>query len=267
MCPEAVLLLPPSDGKRVGGLAGTRYGDVRRDPAANKFATLEASREALWAHLVKFQSKAKTEVLEAAFEAKGANLAHAVEANARLYDAPVMAAIDRYTGVLFENIAYAQMPAKAQEGFRERAIIVSGLFGLVGPGDLIPDYKLRMDATLPGAGLVSAWWKPRLSPALDAATKGRFVWNLLGEQHAAAWTGAREAAGDIRVRFVERRNGKERSMSHSNKALKGAFARHLATRGWGLASAEKFENDGYRYSAELSSVKDARGEMVFAKGA
>lgn len=250
----------------MGGLAGTRYDDVRRDASQNKFLTLDASREALWGHVVKFQAKAKDEALEAAFDAKGANLAHALDANAGLHDAPVMAAVDRYTGVLFENIAYAQMPAKAQEGFRERAIILSGLFGLVGPGDLIPDYKLRMDAAIPGAGVVSQWWKPRLSPVLDQATKGRFVWNLLTEPYAAAWTGSRDVAGDIRVRFVERRNGKERTLSHSNKALKGAFARHLATRGWGLASAEKFENDGYRYSPELSSVVDARGEMVFAKG-
>lgn len=265
MCPEAVVLLPPSEGKAPGGRAGSRYGDARRDPASNRFGGLEPAREEVVGALHKAIEGGGD--LEDLLEVKGANLAAAVERNWLLYDAPVMPAIERYTGVLYSHLGYPEMPSKAQEGFRERAIIFSGLLGLVAPGDLVPDYKLKMDATLPGTGPLQAWWRARLTPVLNDQLAGKLVWNLLTEVHAEAWAGCRDVAAEVSVRFVERRNGRERTLSHWNKALKGAFVRHLATRGWSLQSAEKFENDGYRYAPELSTVQAGRGEMVFAKNA
>ena len=266
MCPEAVLLLPPSEGKVGGGRPGTTYAAARREAGANRFYDLDPARDRVAGALAKHIERASEEDLEALFEAKGANLRHAVEANLLHQEAPILPAIERYSGVLYDHLAYGEMPARAQEGFEERAVLMSGLFGALAPGDLIPDYKLRMDASLPGVGALAAFWRPHVSASLAALVKGRFVWNLLPPAHADAWSGSAESAGEVSVRFVVRRNGKLATLSHWNKALKGAFARHLATRGWGVASAEKFENDGYRFDPAQSTVVDGRGEMVFVKG-
>ncbi len=266
MSTEAVLLLPPSEGKVPGGRAGTRYVDARADPRANRFPDLDASRDRVATALAKHVEGASEEDLEALFEVKGANLRHAVESNLLVHDAPVLSAIERYTGVFYEHLAFADMPSRAQEGFCERAVILSGLFGCAAASDLIPDYKLRMDATIDGLGPLAEFWRPRVSATLGPLVRGKFVWNVLPPAHAAAWAGSKDGVGEVTVRFVERRNGKERTLSHWTKALKGSFARHLSTRGWGLQSAEKFECDGYRHDASQSTVRDGRGEMVFVKG-
>ena len=40
-------------------------------------------------------------------------------------------------------------------------MIVSGLWGAVMPTDPVPAYRLKMSATLPKLGKLSAWWRER----------------------------------------------------------------------------------------------------------
>src|SRR5690606_14645579 len=102
---------------------------------------------------------------------------------------------------------------------------------LVAPQDPIPDYKLKMGASLPPLGRMSTWWRPTLSPFLDELAADRVVWNLLPTEHTAAWRSGNTAKAVIRVRFlddVERKGQRELvTVSHWNKLLKGALVRHV----------------------------------------
>lgn len=51
-------------------------------------------------------------------------------------------AIDRYSGVMYKAIAYQDLDDNAQKFFDTHVRIVSGMWWLLTPQDMIPDYKL-----------------------------------------------------------------------------------------------------------------------------
>jgi cytoplasmic iron level regulating protein YaaA (DUF328/UPF0246 family) len=84
-----------------------------------------------------------------------------------------------------------------------------------------------MGASLPRLGKLSTWWRDHLTRAVDALGKGRIVWDLLPNEHSAAFAESTEV-DRIVVRFLERRSdGTLSAVSHWNKPLKGALVRHL----------------------------------------
>jgi cytoplasmic iron level regulating protein YaaA (DUF328/UPF0246 family) len=249
--PAPVLLLPPSEGKAPGG-----DGPPWRE-APHRLAELDEARAAVIAALRRAMrgSKAASRTLlgvgeDAAAVARAANLA--------VDTAPTLPAIERYTGVLYDALGYATLPAKLRRRVDEQVLVLSGLWGTVTPRDPIPDYKLKMGASLPGVGRLSTWWKPRLAPVLDERCSGRVVWNLLPNEHAAAWQRSTACAGVIEVRFLDdvERGGRRRlvTVSHWNKLLKGALVRHVVAEQLqdpgGLA---RFEHpQGYAYRPDLT---------------
>jgi hypothetical protein len=191
---------------------------------------------------------------------KGEALAAATAANRSVATSPTRRAIDRYTGVLYGALDHASLPAPARRRLTTQVLIASGAFGLVGPGDPIPDYKLKMGASLPGIGKLSTWWRPHLDEALAPITARRTVWNLLPNEHALAWSGPSARTTQISVRFLDDvvRNG-QRSLvmvSHWNKLLKGALVRHVLTNQLtapaGLADFD--HPQGYRYDPALTET-------------
>jgi len=139
-----------------------------------------------------------------------------------------MAALERYgPGVLYTAMNFAGLPTGAQRRLLEHVVILSGLWGLLRADDLIPEYRLKMDAKVPGVGRVSAFWRPRLSPALNEAVEGRLVWNLLPTAHREAWDGACTYEAQARVLFMETVDGERRPVSHGVKPLRGSLVAHL----------------------------------------
>ena len=90
--------------------------------------------------------------------------------------------MERYTGVLYQELAWPTLPAAARRRGDAQVRTVSGLWGLVAPADPIPPYRLKMSASLDGLGRLSTWWRPRLAPVLAELTEGRVVWDLLPER-------------------------------------------------------------------------------------
>lgn len=221
--PHPLILLPPSEGKSPGG-AGPPWS------AGTMSVDLDGRRVELVAALARAM-KGNESARAALLGVKGAALAAATEANRSILDAPTMAAIDRYTGVLYAALDAGSLGARARTRLDRSVLVVSGLWGLVAPGDPIPDYKLKMGASLPGVGKLSTWWRPAIDERLGALLQGRPrhapVWNLLPNEHAAAWSGAVDTP-TFSVRFLEPgRDGALVAVSHWNKHLKGSLVRFL----------------------------------------
>lgn len=148
--------------------------------------------------------------------------------------AATLPALQRYTGVLYDAFDAPSLPGPARRSAGSRIGIVSGLAGLVLGRDPLPDYSLPIGMGVPGIGGIGAWWRPRLSPVLDAWVEGAVVWDLLPRAHAATWssqaTSSSQATWRARwqVRVLrEAADGSRTVVSHDNKATKGALARHL----------------------------------------
>lgn len=141
--------------------------------------------------------------------------------------APTMAAIDRYTGVLYQHLDAPALDAQSTARLHRCVRIVSGMWGVLSPGEAIPEYRLKMSASLPGLGRLSTWWRPAVSEFLAADIRTAELWNLLPQEHAAAFV-APPAATEITVRFLRHTpEGEAVAVSHWNKALKGALVSHL----------------------------------------
>jgi len=261
--PTPLILLPPSEGKATGG-EGPPWESVDQS-----FPTLADPRREVVNALVAAMGGSP----EARFKLLGVKAAKAEEATAAnlvVATAPTMPAIDRYTGVLYDALDYSSLPAKVRRGVDRQVVVFSGLWGLVRPTDLIPDYKLKMGASLPGLGKPARFWKPLISDTLaDAITASGtdMVWDLLPNEHTAAWDPS-VAGRRVRVRFLDDvvKNGERTlvTVSHWNKLLKGALVRHVVEHGLDdPAGLIDFDHpEGYRYEPSLTVINDATTEVV-----
>jgi hypothetical protein len=209
------ILLPPSEGKAGGGAKpGWRpsNGDFGRAFAKQR-AELLAVLESLGGGDAKLLGVG------------GRNLEEAQRANLSLLGSPTLPAHQRYTGVVWDHLAPSTMTAAVRRRASESVLVISGLLGLVGFDDPVPDYKLKIGASLPTVGKLATWWREPLSKALNARLAGHHVIDLLPNEHRAAWTPTPDAYASLRsVTFVEK-SGKV--AGHDAKAAKGLLARHL----------------------------------------
>src|SRR5690606_5399876 len=83
-----------------------------------------------------------------------------VDRNRALRHSPVMAAMDRYTGVLYEALDAPSLSATARAFASHHVVIQSALFGLLGAADPIPVYRLSHDSRVPGHPLGRTWREP-----------------------------------------------------------------------------------------------------------
>ena len=215
-----LILLPPSEGKAPGGdgpawTPGSMVVDLdeRRAEVLIALASAMQGSEAARAKLL---------------GVKGRALQAATAANRAARTSPTRPAIERYTGVLYDALDHGSLTAAQRRRLDQSVVIFSGLWGLVAPSDPIPDYKLKMGTALPRLGKLSTWWRDELSARLVERASGRRVWNMLPNEHAAAWRAPVKLSQQWTVRFLERRpDGSLTGVSHRNKALKGALVRHL----------------------------------------
>lgn len=225
-----VILLPPSEGKAPGG-DGPPW-----QPGTGVLPVLDGAR---------------AEVLRALGDGVAAE--------------PTMRAIDRYTGVLYAQLDWPSLPAEARRLGNRTVLIASGPFGVSGPTDPIPHHRLKMSANLAPLGKLSTWWRPQLTAALADHLSGRLVWDLLPNEHAAAWRPDDvPMARRVTVRFLDR-NG--RTVSHWNKLLKGALVRHVLTaRPSGPEDLVGWEHpSGYRVDPVASELDGDPARLVLTE--
>lgn len=209
------ILLPPSEGKATGGQSpkwvsgsgefGRQLGKSRRTLIDSLAATNGGDGKTLGV--------------------TGTHLERAREANLNLLGAPTLPAWQRYTGVVWDHLDPATLSPKALRSAHDSVVIFSGLLGLVGFDDRIPEYKLKMGASLLGVGKVSTWWRPTLSAVLNSWLRDRLVIDLLPQEHRSAW----QPAADLGPRHlvVKFQNDSGRTVGHDAKAAKGLLVRHL----------------------------------------
>ncbi len=256
--PNFVILLSPSEGKLDGGnpFAPDMF-DYRSSNTFNYFNELNPHRRELIASL--HQALDAGEDLEELFGVKGEELAEVIKSNREVLRAPLMSALDRYSpGVLYEAMDFAGLPTGAQRRLLENGIIFSGLFGLLRPDDLIPNYRLRMDATLPDVGKVYQFWRPRMSETLNETLKDRVVWNLLPATYEKAWEDDHSYVKLINVQFVREEGGERRVLSQGVQPLRGQLVNYIVRET--LEDVDGLENwthpEGYRFDPDASNFDE-----------
>jgi uncharacterized protein len=136
----------------------------------------------------------------------------------QLREAPAAPAAAVYTGVLFQRLELPELPARAQR----RVLIASALWGVVGPDDRIPYYKLPPKEKPAGVGPLAKHWRPALAEALPDK-EGELIVDMRSGAYSTMWKPKRATLLAVRV-FTES-NGERKAVSHMAKAVRGDVAR------------------------------------------
>ncbi|GAB3260028.1 peroxide stress protein YaaA [Nocardioides dilutus] len=219
-----IVLLPPSEGK-----TAPRRGKPL-DLATLSLPALTAARERVLDALVSLCSGDPAAAVRVLGVPK--SQLDLVDLDARLRTAPTARADQVYAGVLYDVLSPATLSSAARRRATSRLLVTSSLFGLVGPADRIPAYRLSGDAVLPGLGGVAAHWRGSLGPAIEALVGDRLLVDLRSSMYAAFWRPPTSLARQVAtVRVLHEVAGKRQVVSHFNKATKGRIVRQLLEAG------------------------------------
>lgn len=222
-----LVLLPPSEGKAIGG------SGPAADPDALSLPELAPPRRRVLSGLVDLCEGDANQVEKArAVLGLSPGLRGEVARNAALRDAPALPAGELYTGVLYDALDLATLSPAARERARSRLLIFSGLWGAVGVADRIAPYRCAAGVKLPGLGGLGAFWRSAMAEALPAAAGDGLVLDLRSSAYAAMWKPKGELAdrtATVQVWQVKQVDGVEQRsvVSHFNKATKGRLVRSL----------------------------------------
>ena len=145
--------------------------------------------------------------------------------------------------------------ARAQDRLR----ILSGLYGLLRPLDLIEPYRLEMGTKLRtrGASDLYGFWDERLGKALDEDLAGhddpRIV-NLASNEYFKAAKGLK--APVVTPVFREAKDGQSRTLALFAKVARGRMARWAVDQSASRADdLKEFDLDGYTFRPEASDAE------------
>jgi hypothetical protein len=222
---RVLVLLPPSEGK-----TGPRRGRPVELDRLSYAPPLTAPRDRVLRALVALCTGA-TDGARAVLDLPP-GLSQEVARNAALLAAPAAPAGTVYSGVLYDALGLATLPADARRRATRDIVVVSALWGAVRLTDRIPAYRLAMGVSLPGVGPLAAHWRPALDAVLPVAAGSGPVVDLRSATYAAAWRPTGALAGrTVAVRVSVERSGRRAVVSHAAKHHRGEVARHLALTG------------------------------------
>lgn len=173
---------------------------------------------------------------------------------------------DVYQGLDADTLTDQQL-GQAQQHVR----ILSGLYGVLRPLDLMQPYRLEMGRKLatPRGKSLYDWWGGLVTDVLNkdlaAATprgKPPTVINLASNEYFSVVNKKRLEAEIVTPVFKDLKNGQYKMISFFAKRARGLMARWLVTSGR-KKPLHEFAAEGYRYNAELSTA----GKPTFTRDA
>lgn len=167
----------------------------------------------------------------------------------------------------FKGDVYAGLQAETMDGAdlefaQEHLRILSGLYGILRPMDLMQPYRLEMGTRLKnenGKNLYE-FWDDRITKLINKdlkTSKGSAVINLASKEYFNA-VKPKELKGELyHVNFKEERNGVYKIISFNAKKVRGVMSRYIIkNRITKPEDLKAFTEDGYVFNADLSSEKD-----------
>ncbi|AVG24368.1 peroxide stress protein YaaA [Pontimonas salivibrio] len=244
------IVLPPSETKTPGGLDSSH---LEWEQLA--LPDLTSVRQAIAEDLVALSLDPDATKKALGLGAKGDEW---IVANRELLSSPVMPAIHRYTGVLFDALDISGLDAAASAHAAESLWLFSALFGPLRAMNPIPRYRLSFDSKLPGESLKSRW-----QPHAEQIWADDFTIDLRSEGYRAL-APLPEGTG-VFIRVVKDLD-RGAAVGHANKATKGKMVRDLLTSNAHIDSAGKLLDWGGAHGWHFAEVPDNAGELYLVVG-
>lgn len=180
---------------------------------------------------------------------------------------PQKQALFAYNGDVYNGIK-TQSFTKKDAAFAQNSIrIISGLYGVLRPMDLIRPYRLEMSANLKnnlGKNLYS-FWRGKITQYFNEELKidtSQTLVNLASKEYSSV-IDRRDFSGQIiDIVFKEKRNGETRVVSINSKRARGVMANFIIKEKVDNAGLLKdYQEDGYKFD----KISSSDSEFFFVK--
>lgn len=174
-------------------------------------------------------------------------------------------AIYSFTGEVFRGIDVLSLPEAKIPVLQHKLRILSGLYGLLKPLDLIQPYRLEMGTKLKVGKKENLYqfWGNTLVEALNSELEdNELLINLASTEYFKALPKKILKVPMITPVFKDYKNGQYKTIMTFAKKARGLMVRYIIENDIDTLEALKgFDADGYRFTSEMSTAH----EMVFTR--
>lgn len=176
-------------------------------------------------------------------------------------------ALFAFAGDVYQGLQANSLSSQQIDYAHQHLRILSGLYGLLRPLDLMLAYRLEMGTSLqnPRGSNLYQFWGSQISEKLNqqlAAVDAPFLLNLASQEYFKAVQPKLLKRPVVDVQFKDEKNGTYKVISFFAKKARGMMARYVITNEIKtLDGLRAFDIDGYRYAPEQSSPQS----LVFTR--
>ncbi|GGZ77976.1 peroxide stress protein YaaA [Algibacter mikhailovii] len=169
-------------------------------------------------------------------------------------------AIYAFNGDVYRGLDAYTIPEDKQEVMQNTVRILSGLYGVLKPTDLIQPYRLEMGTKLP-VGVkknLYEFWKKDITKFLNEELKDDEVFlNLASNEYFKAINKKILKVPVVTANFKDFKNGEYKMISFFAKEARGAMARYIIdTNAQTIDDIKGFNYMGYGFSEAMSKEND-----------
>jgi cytoplasmic iron level regulating protein YaaA (DUF328/UPF0246 family) len=165
-------------------------------------------------------------------------------------------AIFTFDGDVYTGLDAYTIPVEKLDALQDKLRILSGLYGILKPLDLIQAYRLEMGTKLPigEAKNLYEFWKETVTKTLNKELKkGELFVNLASNEYFSAVDVKALKVPVITPDFKDYKNGKLKIISFFAKKARGMMVRYIIdTNAETIDDLKGFNYEGYQFDANLS---------------
>jgi cytoplasmic iron level regulating protein YaaA (DUF328/UPF0246 family) len=168
-------------------------------------------------------------------------------------------AVLAFNGDVYEGLEASSLSAAQLDWAQDHIAILSGLYGVLRPLDLMQPYRLEMGTRLktPAGKNLYEFWGDRIARYLDervASQRSRVIVNLASEEYFKAVDLKSLAAPVVQCVFQEAKAGSWKIVSFHAKRARGLMARFVVQHKVNdVAGLQAFDAEGYAYAEAAST--------------
>lgn len=166
-------------------------------------------------------------------------------------------AVYAFNGDVYTGLDVYNLPEDKIDSLQDTVRILSGLYGVLQPLDMILPYRLEMGTKLPVSRKKNLYefWKVKLTKYLnEELQEGELLVNLASKEYATAVDLKKIKSTVIAIEFKDYKNGKLKIISFFAKKARGVMARYIVDNNiQTIAELKEFDIDGYGFDAGLST--------------
>ena len=171
-----------------------------------------------------------------------------------------------FTGEAYKGLNYNELSETNKQRGQERLRILSGLYGLLKPADLILPYRLEMGTPFqptPKETSLYSFWRPKLTKFLASElSSDEIIINLASAEYSKALDFKNLKNRVITPTFKEFKNGKFSTVMIFAKHARGSMSRYLIENDLeDIEQLKTYNVDNY----EFNEAQSSENEWIFVR--